>query len=109
MTYTSMDSTMTILFQYMYTDGDECHILNLWHAIPVWKHSTHFNKLLNFLLNLQALLRQEREVWKADRLLAMDERKRPYNSMFTVQEPTEEEMEAYRLKKRREEDPMSHF
>ncbi len=40
----------------------------------------------------------------------MDERKRPYNSMsISNKEPTEEDMEAYYLKKRREEDPMAKF
>lgn len=45
----------------------------------------------------------------ADRLLAMDERKRPYNSMYEAKKPTDEEMEAYYLKRRREEDPMNQF
>ena len=47
-----------------------------------------------------------------DRLLALDERKRPYNSLVkdgSSKEPTEEEMEAYRLKRRRVEDPMADF
>ena len=40
----------------------------------------------------------------------MDERKRPYNSMAASnKEPTEEEMEAYYLKKQRAEDPMAKF
>lgn len=46
---------------------------------------------------------------EAERLLSLDERKRPYNSMFEAKKPTEEEMEAYYLKRRREEDPMSQF
>ena len=45
----------------------------------------------------------------ADKLLAMDERKRPFNSMFDVKAPTEEEMEAWRMKRQRMEDPMSAF
>ncbi|KAH3706704.1 hypothetical protein DPMN_066092 [Dreissena polymorpha] len=45
----------------------------------------------------------------AEELLALDERKRPYNSMFEARAPTEEEMEAWRMKRRREEDPMSQF
>lgn len=59
---------------------------------------------------LRRALRKESEREKeADRLLAMDERKRPYNSMKADDAvfPTDEEMEAYRLKKRREEDPMA--
>lgn len=46
---------------------------------------------------------------RADYLLSMDERKRPYNSMMEVKAPTEEELEAYQMKRRREEDPMSQF
>ena len=37
-----------------------------------------------------------------------DDRKRKYNSLATNEEmPTEEEMEAYRMKKARDEDPMA--
>lgn len=41
----------------------------------------------------------------------MDERKRPYNSMGAdgCAAPTEEEIEAYRLKRAREDDPMAQF
>lgn len=39
----------------------------------------------------------------------MDERKRPYNSMVDVRAPTDEEMEAFRLKHRRMDDPMADF
>ena len=49
----------------------------------------------------------------AEELLAIDERKRKYNSSKTdtneFKEPTEEELEAYRLKKHRHEDPMAQF
>ena len=45
----------------------------------------------------------------ADKLLAMDERKRPYNSMFEAKAPTEEELEAWKMKRQRMEDPMSAF
>lgn len=43
--------------------------------------------------------------------MSLDERKRPYHSMKAdeSQAPTEEEMEAYYLKKRRKEDPMADF
>ena len=53
---------------------------------------------------------EEREKEVA-RLMTMDERKRPYHSMKADQsrEPTEEEMEAFRLKRRRMEDPMADF
>uniref|UniRef100_A0AAG5DUC1 Pre-mRNA-splicing factor SLU7 n=1 Tax=Anopheles atroparvus TaxID=41427 RepID=A0AAG5DUC1_ANOAO len=46
---------------------------------------------------------------RAEELLKQDERKRPYNSMYDVKAPTEEEIEAYMLKRRREEDPMLAF
>ena len=51
---------------------------------------------------------REKEV---DRLMEMDERKRPYNSMKADGGvlPTDEEMEAYRLKRKRQEDPMAGF
>ena len=53
--------------------------------------------------------RQAEREREADRLLAMDERKRPYNSMKADSSmvPTEEEMEAFRLKRKRQEDPMA--
>ncbi|RZC40298.1 pre-mRNA-splicing factor Slu7 [Asbolus verrucosus] len=57
----------------------------------------------------EALKAEEEHQNKADRLLSIDERKRPYNSMFEVKKPTEEEIEAYYLKRRREEDPMNQF
>jgi pre-mRNA-processing factor SLU7 len=44
-----------------------------------------------------------------DRLMNMDERKRPYNSMIEIKKPTDLEMEAYYMKKRRDEDPMAQF
>ena len=53
--------------------------------------------------------REKLRVAQVDRLLAMDERKRPYNSMMNVAEPTEEEMEAFSRKKVRSDDPMAAF
>jgi len=58
------------------------------------------------------LIEEDLREKKMNRLLAMDERKRPYNSLVrdgSTKEPTEEEMEAYRLKRRRAEDPMADF
>lgn len=50
---------------------------------------------------------------QAEEMLAIDERKRKYNSSKSdaneYKEPTEEELEAYRLKKHRHEDPMAQF
>ncbi|XP_022800095.1 pre-mRNA-splicing factor SLU7-like [Stylophora pistillata] len=58
----------------------------------------------------KALRKEERSQKEADRLLAMDERKRPYNSLKgDYHEVTEEEMEAYRMKRRQEDDPMKDF
>lgn len=51
--------------------------------------------------------KEEENQKRADELLAMDERKRPYNSMYEAHVPTEEEMEAWRLKQRRIEDPLT--
>ncbi|CAI9732650.1 Hypothetical predicted protein [Octopus vulgaris] len=51
---------------------------------------------------------EEHQRW-ADNYLKMDERKRPYNSMYESKAPTEEEMEAYRIKQFRLDDPMAHF
>ncbi|XP_022080625.1 pre-mRNA-splicing factor SLU7-like [Acanthaster planci] len=60
---------------------------------------------------LEALQKEEKNQREAERILAMDERKRPYNSLrgMDTREPTEEEMEAFRMKRKRFEDPMAHF
>lgn len=66
--------------------------------------------MITFLsLRFQALEMEERQQKRAEYLLSVDERKRPYNSMYEVKAPTEDELEAYKMKKRREEDPMSQF
>ncbi|KAF8796908.1 pre-mRNA-splicing factor SLU7-like [Argiope bruennichi] len=57
----------------------------------------------------KALEEEEESQKKAEELLSMDERKRPYNSMYEVKAPTEEQMEAYYIKRQRPEDPMSAF
>ena len=45
-----------------------------------------------------------------DEILKLDERKRGYNSLnLNNAEPTEEEMEAYRMKRPRQDDPMAQF
>jgi len=56
-----------------------------------------------------AIKKQAAERRKAEELLAMDERKRPYNSHYVSEKPTEEEMEAFRLKDIRSDDPMAAF
>lgn len=58
---------------------------------------------------VQALAEEERSQRAAERQLAADERKRPYNSMYEVQAPSDHQMEAYLMKRKREEDPMSQF
>ena len=35
---TSMDSTTTGRPVSVYSDGMGCHVLCLWHGIPVWQH-----------------------------------------------------------------------
>lgn len=57
----------------------------------------------------EAMRKEAQRQKEVDRLLKMDERKRPYNSMVETQAPTEEEMEAYFRKRKRDEDPMSAF
>lgn len=58
----------------------------------------------------KALEEEDERQRTMDKVLQIDERKRSYNSLnISVKEPTEEEMEAYRLKKARYEDPMAHF
>lgn len=57
----------------------------------------------------EALRKEEKNTKQADRVLKMDERKRPYNSMYESKELTAEEIEAYQMKRKRDEDPMAHF
>lgn len=45
-----------------------------------------------------------------DKILELNERKRAYNSFnINTEAPTEEEMEAYRMKRARQDDPMAQF
>lgn len=57
----------------------------------------------------KALEAEDKHLEKVSELLSMDERKRPYNSMFDVKQPTEFEVEAYLMKRRRDDDPMLQF
>ncbi|CAD6215773.1 GSCOCG00000585001-RA-CDS [Cotesia congregata] len=57
----------------------------------------------------RALKKEEEHQREVDRLMTIDERKRPYNSMYQVKEPTAEELEAFQMKRRLEEDPMLQF
>ncbi|XP_046654766.1 pre-mRNA-splicing factor SLU7-like [Daphnia pulicaria] len=58
---------------------------------------------------LEALQAEEKRLRQVDRLMSLDERKRPYNSMVESKAPNEEELEAYYMKRKREEDPMAFF
>lgn len=58
---------------------------------------------------LEAMLKQEKAEKAVSELLRKDERKRPYNSMLEVAAPTDEEMEAWRRKQLRSDDPMASF
>lgn len=42
-------------------------------------------------------------------MMQLDDRKRPYNSMYETKAPTEEELEQYMIKRKRDEDPMLQF
>lgn len=57
----------------------------------------------------QALEAEDKRVKQVDALLQLDERKRPYNSLGQVKAPSEEEMEAFRMKRCRPDDPMASF
>ncbi|CAN7999507.1 unnamed protein product [Ixodes pacificus] len=52
---------------------------------------------------------QAMEEFDQDQKQETDERKRKYNSMYEIKAPTEEEMEAYFLKRKRDDDPMASF
>ena len=56
-------------------------------------------------------MEQEKKEKEVDAMMSIDERKRPYHSMRAEsgRQPTEEEMEAFRLKRRRTDDPMAQF
>lgn len=57
----------------------------------------------------KALEKEDERLKEVDRIMNMDERKRPYNSMYEVSKPTDEEIEAYNMKKHRGDDPMANF
>ena len=57
----------------------------------------------------EALRKEEQRQKEADLMLKLGDRKRPYHSMYEEKEPTAEEIQAYQIKRAREEDPMAHF
>jgi pre-mRNA-processing factor SLU7 len=56
-----------------------------------------------------AIEAEEKRIREFDDIMATDERKRKYNSMYENKVPTEEEMEAFMMKRPREDDPMAQF
>lgn len=52
---------------------------------------------------------EEARLKTVEEMLQVEERKRAYNILYEAREPTEEEMEAYRMKRRRADDPMASF
>lgn len=57
----------------------------------------------------QALEAEDKRVKHIEAIMQLDERKRPYNSLGEIKAPTEEEMEAFRMKRCRSDDPMASF
>ncbi|KAI4818698.1 hypothetical protein KUCAC02_004000 [Chaenocephalus aceratus] len=57
----------------------------------------------------KALEAEDKRVKHIEAIMQVEERKRPYNSLQEVKAPTEEEMEAFRMKRCREDDPMASF
>uniref|UniRef100_A0A8C9XX63 Pre-mRNA-splicing factor SLU7 n=1 Tax=Sander lucioperca TaxID=283035 RepID=A0A8C9XX63_SANLU len=57
----------------------------------------------------KALEAEDKWVKHIETIMQVDERKRPYSSLQEVKAPTEEEMEAFRMKRCREDDPMAPF
>ncbi|XP_061542262.1 pre-mRNA-splicing factor SLU7 [Phycodurus eques] len=57
----------------------------------------------------KALEAEDKRVKHVDAMLQLDERKRPYHSLQEVKAPTEEEIEAFRMKRCRPDDPMASF
>lgn len=57
----------------------------------------------------EALKKEEKNAKEVDKLLKMGDRKRPYNSVYEAKAPTAEEIEAYQMKRKRDEDPMTHL
>ncbi|XP_041652755.1 pre-mRNA-splicing factor SLU7 [Cheilinus undulatus] len=57
----------------------------------------------------KALEAEDKRLKHVESIMQLDERKRPYNSLLEVKAPTEEEMEAFRMKRTRPDDPMALF
>ena len=72
----------------------------------VWLISAHD---LQPVSSSQALEAEDKRVKHIEAIMQLDERKRPYSSLQEVKAPTEEEMEAFRMKRCRPDDPMASF
>jgi len=57
----------------------------------------------------EALIRAKLEDKAAEEMLELDERKRKYNSMYDATAPSEEAVEAYQMRRKRDDDPMANF
>lgn len=57
----------------------------------------------------KAIKAEQKHLDVVSEMMDMNERKRPYNSMFDVKQPSENEIEAYLMKRRRDDDPMLQF
>lgn len=57
----------------------------------------------------KAIKAEQKHLDTVTEMMSKDERKRPYNSMFDVKQPSENEIEAYLMKRRRDDDPMLAF
>uniref|UniRef100_A0AAV2MJT5 Pre-mRNA-splicing factor SLU7 n=1 Tax=Knipowitschia caucasica TaxID=637954 RepID=A0AAV2MJT5_KNICA len=57
----------------------------------------------------KALEAEDKRVKHVDAIMLLDERKRPFSSLQEVKAPTEEEIEAFRMKRCRPDDPMASF
>jgi pre-mRNA-processing factor SLU7 len=53
--------------------------------------------------------KEEERLKEVEEMLAMNERKRPYNVRYEAKALTEEEIDAYQRKRLRDEDPMANF
>ncbi len=98
----------SLIYWAVYPNRDTllCYSNDLFlNSVAMWPTVAHVS------LSPQALRHEEQRDKEMDEVLATDERKRPYHSMRAEEGrvPTEEEMEAYRLKRRRQDDPMAAF
>ncbi|KFO23914.1 Pre-mRNA-splicing factor SLU7 [Fukomys damarensis] len=57
----------------------------------------------------RALNAEETHLLQVKKIMQTDERKQPYNGVYETWEPTEEEMQAYRMKHQRPDEPMASF